>query len=104
MIQYVSNNPVGLYNTVAAGQTAFPFSNTQGNTTGAKGDYLEALIVSAGTTPGTFTLLDGATSVIVVSPAASTAVYIPIRAYSKSGAWNATTGTNVTAMAVGQFS
>jgi hypothetical protein len=94
----------GQYNAVAAGQTNKFLGNT-----GKAGDYLEGFTVIAGTTtPGAVTLKDGTTAVISVPAGTATVLpynqYFPVRAYSTTGGWNFTTGTNVTIFATGQFS
>lgn len=98
MSQFITDYPPGQYALVAGGQTTATLG-PNGNT----GDYLESITFSAGATPTVTTLFDGANAVIILTPTTLTAVNYPIRAYSKSGKWNVTTGTNVTAFAVGKF-
>jgi len=93
------------YETVAAGQTAQVLGGT-----GATGDYLGGLLVTpASTSPGVVTILDNATSINVFAGGASSLsnlvpFFIPIGAKSVSGAWKVTTGSNVSVVAVGNFS
>jgi hypothetical protein len=92
------------YETVAASQTAQVLGGT-----GATGDYLSGvLIIPATTSPGAVTLLDNATSIpIFVGGASSVSTLIPffvqIGAKSASGAWKLTTGANVSAIGIGNF-
>jgi predicted ATP-grasp superfamily ATP-dependent carboligase len=88
------------YETVAASQTAQVLGNT-----GATGDYLHRLTVSVTTSAtSTVTLLDGATSYIIVPPVTPVGVYsIEINAKSVSGAWKITTGAGSSVLAVGVF-
>lgn len=105
MVWYQSAGSIpGQYQLVAASQTTKALG-----TTGKTGDYLEALIVVAGsTTPGAVTLFDGTTPILTMP--AGTATVLPynnrleIRAYSTTGSWNITTGAAVTVLAIGQFS
>lgn len=105
MVWYqLPGNVPGKYATVAASQTNKVLGNT-----GASGDYLETLIITAATTtPGAVTLKDGSTAVLSIPAGTATVlpytVIIPIHAYSTTGSWNITTATNVSCMAIGQFS
>lgn len=99
MAQFQTDNPSGQYFLIAGGQTTATIGAV-----GAAGDYLESITFSAGATPTATTLFDGATAVLVFTPTTLTATSYRIGAYSKSGKWNVTTGTNVTAFAVGKFS
>ena len=100
-----TTNGAGRYETVAASQTAQVLGGT-----GATGDYLAGLLcIPATTSPGVVTLLDNATSIpLFVGGAASITTlhpfYIPINAYSISGAWKVTTGANISVVATGTFS
>lgn len=101
----LSVTPAGLeYETVAAGQTAQVLGGT-----GATGDYLSHIIIIPGTTsPGNVILLDNATSITIFTGGASSVtglnpITVPIGAFSVSGAWKLTTGSNVTAIAFGDF-
>lgn len=94
------------YNTVAASQTAQALTGGSG---GATGDWLDFVEVQpTSTSPGVVTILDNTTTVTSF-PGGSSSVAslvpftIPIRAVSVSGAWKITTGANVSAVAVGNF-
>ena len=96
------NQPFGtFYETVAASQTAQVLG-----VTGGTGDTLMRLIVTVTTSATSqVTLLDGATSYIIVPAVTPVGVYqIDIGAVSVSGAWKITTGAGVSVMAVGNFS
>lgn len=94
----------GNYETVAASQTAQVLG-----TAGATGDYLQGLlVVPATTSPGNVIILDNAVSITVFVGGASSVgtlvpFFIPIGAYSVSGAWKVTTGASVSVVAVGRF-
>lgn len=94
----------GNYETVAASATGQVLGGT-----GATGDYLQGLlVVPATTSPGNVLVLDNATSITVFAGGASSVgtlipFFIPIGAYSVSGAWKVTTGTNVSVVAIGRF-
>lgn len=97
------NNPYRYqYETVAASQTGQVLG-----TSGAKGDYIHRLIISNVTVgTATVTLIDGATSIVLLTGAAgqTTGVYsIELNMASASGAWSITTGAGVTVVAVGIF-
>ncbi len=94
----------GEYETVAASQTAQVMGPS-----GAAGDYISGILVIPGTTsPGNVLLLDNATSITVFT-GGSTSVsnlvpfFIPLGMISVSGAWKITTGSNVTAIGIGNF-
>ena len=93
------------YETVAASQTAQVLGGT-----GAAGDYIKGvLVIPATTSPGNVLLLDNATSITVFTGGASSVAdlkpfFIPLGMLSASGAWKLTTGANVSAIAVGDFS
>lgn len=94
------------YETVAASQT----SQVMG-TTGAKGDYLDGvLIVPATSAAGAVSITDGSTVISVFAGGGTTALvdlkpfYVKLKLRSASGAWKVTTGTNVSAIGVGRFS
>lgn len=93
------------YETVAASQTAQVLGAT-----GALGDFLRRLVIVPATVDaGAVTLIDNATSITVFAGGtASVNTLAPIRVelgmYSESGAWKITTGTNVSVIAVGNFS
>lgn len=91
------------YETVAASQTAQVLGGT-----GAKGDYLDKLIlvVSTAATAAT-SILDGSTSIAVFpnSPGGGIGTYeIPLGMLSVTGPWKVTTGAGVAVIAVGTFS
>lgn len=101
----LSITPAGLeYETVAAGQTAQVLGAT-----GAAGDYLSHVVISPGTTsPGNVIILDNATAIYTFAGGASSVtglnpIIIPVGAFSVSGAWKITTGSNVTAVGFGDF-
>lgn len=109
MSQLMTDYPCPHYNTVAASQTTQVLSQKQGQSSGTTGDYLESITIIAGsTTPGAITLFDGATAVLTTIVGSATVMPyvqpISIRAYSKSGSWNITTGATVSVLAVGKFS
>lgn len=92
------------YESVSASQTGQVLG-----TTGATGDYLAGLLVVPSTTsPGLVTVLDNATSIPVFVGGASSVsnlvpFFIPLGVVSVSGAWKVTTGSNVSVIAVGNF-
>ena len=98
----VSNPYRYFYETVAASQTAQVLG-----TTGAKGDYLHRLIISNVTAAtASVTILDGATSIVIQTGAATIVtgiISIELNIVSSSGAWSVTTGAGVTVIGVGIF-
>jgi hypothetical protein len=92
------------YEKVAASQTDQILGAT-----GGTGDLINGvLVIPASTTPGAITLKDGATSIAVfVGGAGSVSnlvpFFIPLGIRSVGGAWSLTTGTNVSCVAVGDF-
>lgn len=105
----VTNTPLtnigaGEYETVAASQTAQVLGAT-----GGAGDYLAGvLIVPATTSPGNVLILDNATSITIFAGGASSVstlhpFYVPLGMISVSGAWKITTGANVSAIGIGNF-
>lgn len=95
----------GDYETVAAGQT----TQTIGPT-GAQGDYLMGLlIVPASTSPGAVQIKDGSNSAITVFAGGADSVsnlvpfFVPLGMRSAQGAWQVTTGADVSAIAMGSF-
>lgn len=92
------------YETVAASQTAQVIGAT-----GAAGDLIShILVIPATTSPGNVLLLDNATSITVFTGGASSVgdlipFIIPLNMKSVSGAWKITTGSNVSCVAVGEF-
>jgi hypothetical protein len=93
------------YETVAASQTDQVIGPT-----GATGDYLAGvLIVPATTSPGAVSIKDGAGSAITIFTGGATSVsnlvpfYVPLGIKTVSGAVKITTGSSVSAIAVGAF-
>jgi len=93
------------YETVAASQS----TQTLG-ATGAAGDILAAvLIVPATTSPGAVAIKDGSNAAITIfaGGAASVATlhpfYVPLGLRSVQGAWQITTGADVSAIGMGEF-
>lgn len=99
----VSNPYKYEYNTVAANVTAQVLG-----TAGAVGDYLHRLIISNVTAASaSVTILDGSTSIVIQTGAASVPLgifSIELNVVSQSGAWKVTTGAGSTVIAVGIFS
>jgi hypothetical protein len=101
---HLTNALIGDYETVAASQTA----QTLG-ATGGTGDYLAGvLIVPATTSPGNVIILDNATSITIFTGGASSVsnlvpFMVPLGMLSVSGAWKITTGANVSAIGIGNF-
>jgi len=97
----------GYYVAVAASQTDSVIQSS----TGATGDYLKGvLVVPATTAPGVVTIKDNATALVSYPGGGTTALltltpfFIPVDAFSRSGAWKITTGANVSVLAIGKFS
>ena len=93
------------YETVAASQT----TQTLG-ATGATGDYLrEVLVIPATTSPGNILIKDGSNTAITVFTGGASSVSnlvpftISLGLTSTAGAWQLTTGANVSAIGVGNF-
>jgi len=99
----VSNPYRYQYETVAASVTGQVLG-----TTGAVGDYLHRLIISNVTAASaTVTILDGSTSIIIQTGAATVPLgifSIELNMASASGAWKVTTGAGATVIGVGIFS
>lgn len=91
------------YETVAASATTQVMGGT-----GAKGDYLHRVIISVNTVAtASVTILDGATSIVILTGAATVVpgIYsIELNMVSASGAWAVTTGAGCTVIGVGIFS
>lgn len=91
------------YETVAASQTAQVLGGT-----GATGDYLHRLLISVNTVAtASVTILDGATSIVILTGAATLVpglLSIECNMRSASGAWSVTTGAGATVIGVGIFS
>ena len=95
----------GEYETVAASQT----DQVMG-ATGATGDYLSGILIIPGTTsPGAVSIKDGSGSSISIFAGGASSVsnlvpfFVPLGIKSTSGAWKVTTGSNVTAIGIGNF-
>jgi hypothetical protein len=93
------------YETVAASA-----SNQALGASGATGDYLAGvLIVPATTSPGAVSIKDGGGSAVTIFTGGASSVsnlvpfYVPLGIKSTAGAWSVTTGTNVSAIGVGNF-
>jgi hypothetical protein len=92
------------YETVAASQTA----QTLG-ATGGTGDFIsKVVIIPATTSPGNVLLLDNATSITIFAGGASSVstlhpFTVDLGMFSVSGAWKITTGANVSAIGIGNF-
>ncbi|CAB4165308.1 hypothetical protein UFOVP833_46 [uncultured Caudovirales phage] len=90
------------YETVAASQTAQVLGAT-----GATGDYLSHVIIQPVTlAAGTTTIIDNATTIFTFTTGTLSdlrPIVVPIGAFSVSGAWKITTGANVTAIGIGDF-
>lgn len=92
------------YETVAASATDQVLGPT-----GATGDYIARLIIIPATTsPGNVLILDNATSITVFAGGAVSItelkpIVVELGMKSVSGAWKVTTGTNVSVIAVGNF-
>jgi len=95
----------GEYETVAASQTDQALGAT-----GGTGDYLASLlIVPATTSPGVVSIKDGGGSAITVFTGGASSVSnlvpftVALGIYSAAGAWQVTTGANVSVVAAGNF-
>lgn len=93
------------YETVAASQTDQALGAT-----GKLGDLLAGiLIVPATTSPGAVAIQDGTDSAITVYAGGASSitelnpVWLPLGIRSKTGAWQVTTGANVSVIAAGNF-
>lgn len=93
------------YETVAASQT----NQTMG-ATGAANDYLAGvLVIPATTSPGNIQIKDGSNTAITVFVGGASSVsnlvpfFIRLGIRSTNGAWQITTGANVSAIGVGDF-
>jgi hypothetical protein len=92
------------YEKVAASQTDQVLGAT-----GATGNLINGiLVIPATTAPGAITLKDGATSILVFTGGTGSVsnlvpFLIPLGIRSVSGAWSLTTGTNVSCVAIGDF-
>lgn len=102
----MTDRNTGVYETVAASQTAQRLGSA-----GAQGDYIShVLIIPATTTPGVVTLLDGGASISLFAGGASSVAslvpfVVPLNMVAlNKGGFALTTGANVSAVAVGNFS
>jgi len=93
------------YETVAASQT-----NQVLGGTGDIGDFLgHLLVIPATTSPGAVSIKDGSRTAVTVFAGGASSVSnlapfcIPVQAKSFSGAWQVTTGADVSVIAVGDF-
>lgn len=93
------------YETVAASQTDQPLGAS-----GATGDLLvSVLIIPATTSPGAVTIKDGADTAITIFAGGASSVAtlhpftVPINVKSRTGAWQITTGANVSVIGAGNF-
>lgn len=90
------------YETVAAGQTAQVLGAT-----GATGDYLSHVILQpAAAAAGTTTILDNATVIFTYTAGTLSdlrPIIVPLNLFSVSGAWKITTGANMAAIGIGDF-
>jgi len=89
------------YEAVAASQTA-QVMGPNGNA----GDYLERLVVSFTTTTNAVAILDGATTLLTVTNAATVGPHvIEVGAFAThADGWKITTGANTAVIAIGKFS
>lgn len=94
------------YEYVAAGQN----NQVMGPSTGKIGNILELLIVVPATlSPGAVTIKDGSDTAITVFTGGADSITslrpitILVNARSRVGAWQVTTGSNVSVLAVGSF-
>ncbi len=94
------------YEAVAASQTAQVLGAT-----GAVGDVLNTLVIVPGTSAaGAVSIKDGANTAITVFAGGGTTaltdlkpIVLSLDMISAAGAWQVTTGANVTAIGIGQF-
>ena len=90
------------YETIAASQTAQVLGGT-----GAKGDYIHRLIISVVTAASaTVTLIDGSTSIVILTGGATVVpgIYsVELNMAAATGPWKITTGSGVSVIAVGIF-
>lgn len=98
--------PGAMYETVAASQTAQVLGAS-----GAQGDFLcRVIIVPATTSPGNVQIKDGSLTAVTIftggasSVASLAPIVVEINAASQNGAWQITTGANVSAIGIGKFS
>lgn len=95
---------IAKFETVAASQTGQVLGGI-----GAKGDFLQRLIiVPASVSPGAVALIDGSTSINILPGGTNSLtelkpIIIDFEMASQSGAWSITTGANVSVIAIGDF-
>ena len=102
----VANDLAGEYETVAASSTDQVLGIT-----GAEGDYLKGVLIVPGTTAAAaVSIKDGGGSAITIFAGGATSALsdltpflVPLGLYSTAGAWQVTTGANVTAIGIGNF-
>jgi hypothetical protein len=94
------------YETVAASQTDQPMGAT-----GAANDLLmSVVIIPTSTSPGAVSIKDGSGSAITIFAGGASSVLtlhpfsVPLNIRSTSGGWKITTGANVSAIGIGDFS
>ena len=102
-----------IWNTTAASLTAVKLSSTSGGTTGTTGDYLSHCVITpTSTSPGAVQVFDGtntaANDVINFAGGASSVsnlvpFSVPVGSLSINGAWEITTGANVSVSCYGKF-
>lgn len=107
ILSLTENVPDGEYKTVAASQTAQVLG-----VSGAIGDVLHGVLIVPGTTAaGAVSIKDGGNSAITIFPGGGSVALGDLKPFyvslggilSAAGAWQITTGTNVTCVAVGKF-
>lgn len=99
-------DPFAQYEYVAASATTQALGAT-----GATGDYLAGVLIYPATAAaGAVSIKDGSNTAITVFAGGGTTalptlapIPVPLGIYSVSGAWQITTGTNVSAMGIGKF-
>jgi len=90
------------YETIAASQTDYVLG-----TAGAVGDFLARLVLNVITVAQAgVTITDGTTAIVIQTAASARlgAQTVELGLRAKTGPWKVTTGSGVTAIAVGQFS
>lgn len=102
----IRNIGAGDYEWVDAGQT----DQVMGTSAATIGDYLAGVLIVPGTTsPGNVLIQDGAGTARTIFTGGAASVsnlvpfFVPLGIKSVSGAWSITTGANVTAIGVGNF-
>lgn len=102
VLAYTANSK---YKAIAASASAAVIGAT-----GATGDYLShVLVIPATTSPGAVSITDGTGSAITIFAGGASSVAslvpfaVPVGAVSTTGAWKATTGTNVSIIGFGNL-